>query len=269
MSEAMQPAAAGPGHNNPPSELGTTDLVILLNPAVLRDQYDLDYAELVQRVMALLAGVDRFFDQVKAIGSEEEQARASDFAGQLKLVEREVEAIRAALALPFRLAQAAVQAKFKAALQDPLNKALSDIEAKMTTFAKRLILENKQRLDDERRAAQAEASRLAAEAERTGRPSQIEDAAAAAAKAEVATVRASTATSASLGRVRGNLGTVATVRTEWTYEIADINDVPLGFLMVDDAAVRAVIAEGRRDKIGAPGIPGLRIIETTGVKVRA
>ena len=45
------------------------------------------------------------------------------------------------------------------------------------------------------------------------------------------------------------------VQMKWTFEITDSNEVPNGYWVIDEAAIKAAIADGTRD------IPGVRIYE--------
>lgn len=63
-------------------------------------------------------------------------------------------------------------------------------------------------------------------------------------------------------RVVGFSGTKAAASVKWVHEITDAAQVPREFLMVNEAAIKAAIAGGRRD------IPGVRIFEQVRTAIR-
>lgn len=271
--EVLPPADEDPrfgrGGNNPPSLLDLPDRATLLNAAVMADQFDLDYAAHYLRRDELLAGIERFFAETKKITTEGEQARAADFAGQLKLFAADVEADRAREARPILDAQAVIQKKFKREILDLILPAAADIEKKMKPFAEAKAAERRRQLDQEAREAAAAAKKATEEAEASLRPSQLEKAVELAQASEAADQRLVRATTAGLGRSRGNYGSVATLRTSFVSEVVDLAAVPREWMMLDQAKVDGAIANGVRDGAdGTPAIPGLRIVETTDVKVR-
>lgn len=269
MDMNMPPAPAGMGHNQPPSDLDTPALETLLNPAVVRDQLELDHADLLKRRDDLLDGVKRFFATVPKIEDDAMQARAADFVAQLKLHVKEVEAERVKAQAPLIACQRAKQKFFKADIQDPLEGAASDIEGQMTRYSRAKAAANRALLDEQARQATREAQAKMAQAAEANRPSVLEDAAAAAATAERAVAKAASATDAELGRTRSVTGAVAMVRTTWDFEVVDLAQVPDSYKVLDAAKVRAEIAAGLRDAGDVPAIPGLRIVSNLSTKVRA
>ena len=263
-------APRGVGDNSAGSEFDQFDLETLLNPAVLRDQLELDYADHVARRDELLAGVDRFFAAVKQITDDETQAKASDFVAQLQAHHKAVEADRAAWQRPFLASQATGQKFFKAEMLDRLKGAADDIAGKMAIYANHKRQEAQRALEAQRRAAAAEAEAKRAAAEASMRPSQLEEASKAAAKAEKVEQKASRATAADLTRVRGDLGSVASLKVSYGWEVTNLDLVPRELLTLDGPKVQAMINAGTRDGAdGKPAIPGLRIVETSSVRVRS
>lgn len=63
-------------------------------------------------------------------------------------------------------------------------------------------------------------------------------------------------------RVVGFSGTKAAASVKWIHEVTDAAQVPREFLMVNEAAIKAAIAGGRRD------IPGVRIFEQVRTAIR-
>jgi hypothetical protein len=62
--------------------------------------------------------------------------------------------------------------------------------------------------------------------------------------------------------LRGEYGASAFSVEKWDYEVMDPAAIPLGYLNIDDAAVRQAIADGVRD------IPGLRIFPNDQFRVK-
>ena len=65
-------------------------------------------------------------------------------------------------------------------------------------------------------------------------------------------------------RIRGNYGATAFVRRSWTFEVVNLDQVPREYVSLDVPVVRAAITQD-----GIRQIPGLRIFQTEGLRVRA
>lgn len=65
------------------------------------------------------------------------------------------------------------------------------------------------------------------------------------------------------GRVRGDYGSMATLRKVYDFKVIDIDLVPRKYLRIDEPAIRAAINQG-----GEKAIPGLEIYEDTSTTVR-
>lgn len=74
---------------------------------------------------------------------------------------------------------------------------------------------------------------------------------------------------AELSRTSGMFGAKAHVRTTWSYEVVDIDQVPLEFLTVNDDAVKGAMKDRDR-RTGRPvrDIPGIRWLEQRSLGVR-
>lgn len=114
-------------------------------------------------------------------------------------------------------------------ISDPLEQALAVVKGKILEF---------RRAQEKIRLAQAEAARLAAE------------------KTEAPVVTAPVAVA-----TKGQLGTAYT-RKSWKYRVKDISKVRLDLLCVNDAAVKALIAQGVREE------PGIEFYEEESVGIR-
>src|SRR5204862_419716 len=65
-------------------------------------------------------------------------------------------------------------------------------------------------------------------------------------------------------RIRGNYGATAFVRRSWIFEVVNLDQVPRADVSLDVPVVRAAITQD-----GIRQIPGLRIFQTEGLRVRA
>jgi hypothetical protein len=138
----------------------------------------------------------------------------------------------------------------------------------------RKAAEARRAAEEEARRARAEADRLAAEAlarEVAAKPSApaapvLDRAIEAEARAAVADAIAA-AKPADLSRTRGDYGAVASLRTTWEYEVTDFNAVPRQFLVVNDLGIRAHIRTRAKDQPPSP-IAGIKFIEKSTAVVR-
>lgn len=220
---------------------------------------------LINRRDELLAGYKRFSDATKnGIKDEDVQRRAGDFGGARGMMGAflsECTTQRTSEKKPFLDGGRAVDAFF-ATLTDPISRCQADVRAKMTAFASELEVKR-------RAAAEAEAARLAAEAAaaqdraiETMEETDLEDAAEASQAAEAAQAQAE-ATPAQLSRVRGDMGTLVSLRTRWVadYEASDLmalvkavaaGKAPLAYLQFNQTRINfAVRSENLRE---APGL---------------
>lgn len=125
----------------------------------------------------------------------------------------------------------------------------------------------------DREVAQARAASARAEAEKLAADQAARDAKAEAAAAKEAAARAAQAAKekpAELTRQRSDLGSVASLRRTWDFEIVDADAVPRMFMRVDDAAIRAYIKSSTDKKTGdcRAKIDGIRVFEKHDTVVR-
>lgn len=276
----------GLGHNLPPA----------LDPDMLRDQLAIDHAELEKRTRELLDGVARFSENHAQIEDDEVNGRAGDFVKQITTHAKLVDQTREATKRPYNVAGDTVQAYFKKGMLDGLSAGAETVRKAMTSYAvrkeqaeRRRAAEEAARKAEEAARAEAEARRLQAErdAEEARRKAaeapapapqvvearqeeigaKLDVAASAYNDAERAQERA-LAKPAELSRTRGDLGSVSSLRAEWKFEVEDLGQVPVGFLQVNEAMVKAHM-KSNRDTNGIPKpIPGIRFYETKKIAVR-
>lgn len=259
MTDQTPPPA---GHNNPPSPMeefigGLADT----------------HRPLTTRLDDLLIGCAKAPDEV----TPDNAPKVTDFIAQIKGALKEAESQRKAAKAPHDEKSKAVQAFF-ARLTTPIEDAMKALEKRLGVFHMKQAEAERARQDAERKAAadaeaklrkeaedKAEEARKAAAAaesqqDRAAAARAIEDARNAEAAAAEAAKKASAKTEAH--QTRGEYGASAHSRTTWKFEVIDPAAIPLGYLMPDEAAIRAAITKGARE------IPGLRIYPETTVIVK-
>jgi membrane protein involved in colicin uptake len=87
---------------------------------------------------------------------------------------------------------------------------------------------------------------------------------AAAERAQELAARTATGSTTDLSRTRGAGGSVASLKTTWEFEVLDLSKVPLKYLTINEAMIRADI----RGEQGEREIPGLRIYPVQSARVR-
>lgn len=240
------------GHNNGPTDLD-----------ILRDQLDIDYAADKARRDELIAAFDRFKEAHPEIGDDDVNGRAADFVAQLSRFSKETDAKRVAAKRPHDDAAGAVHSFFKKDIIDPIDAAATEVRKRMTAFQVAKAEEARRKAREEAEAKRLEAERLAAEARK---PEAFDKAEAALNTAQAAERRAAAPTAA-LGRTRGDLGSVSSLRSVWRYRVTDLALVPAHLLQVNDAMVKAAMKTKGDDGKPVP-VPGIEFYEEQTVAVR-
>lgn len=167
-----------------------------------------------------------------------------------------------------------------AAFSDDLEKQSGRIRGLVGTYRARIeeeqrAIERKRqeelaRIERERVSAESEAKRKADEALKAAQTPEQAETAVVAAEAEVKRVEAKAAQQAALAPVAQRVAPIAgvSVKSVWVFEVTDINELhksnPQFVTLIAKAReINAAICAGARN------IPGLRIWEEKGVKVRA
>jgi len=255
--------------------MSQTNRPIAPSPVEVSEWLADSFGTLVRRRDELLAGYRRFTEACpNGIADDDMLGRANDFGsarGLLGAFLKEADTERTREKLPFRKGADAVDSFFSR-LIDPIKSCQADVRGKLTTYEVRR--REAERLEIERRAA--EAARLAAEAaaaQDAAIASMAEDdlerALEASDAAEQAAVQAEAV--AEPTKVRGDLGTVVSLRTRW---VADLEHSDLMALVKAVAAGKAPLAylQFNSSRIGyavrsekVREIPGVRIIEERAV----
>jgi hypothetical protein len=233
------------------------------------------HADLVARFRDLELACGRV---PNAIATEVDAATAIDFIAKCQLPLNDAEAARKQEKAFFLRGGRAIDAFFRAHCER-LNAALAPRVARRKAYRGRVTAAERQRHEPAGKAAEdarqafAEGETHRAQAERLSEAGQsfeqrddgaeaLRLAAEAAEGAEVA--RKVVSAPLQPTRIRGNCGALAFVRRSWSFEVVDLELVPRQYMSLDVQAVRGAITQDRIRQI-----PGLRIIQTEGLRVRA
>lgn len=211
--------AAGMGHNQPPPE-----------HELIRERLFTSCADKIERR-------DELTDGAAALPTITDDDAAGDVADFIKLITaaiKDAEATRVKEKEPHLAASRAVDGFFKAELIDKLEALRRKVESPLTTY----LREKEARARREREEAAQREREAAAQREREARALQRarmdeeaqqarEKAAASAAEAERLDREAETAKPATLSRTRGDMGSVASLRTQWVGRVTDPAKVDL------------------------------------------
>lgn len=266
--------------------------------AILQAQLVETHQPLIERADQLAGMAERL---PPSCDDEDTAQKLADGIKSCAAFEKNSEAARVSAKEPHLAAGRAVDGWFKK-LADPVTGVKNSMARLLTAYQRKKEAEERERLraaaaeaerlrkEEERkrreaeaaaRKAQEEADRLAREAAKSKADAEAaakaqaaaekaaEEAREAAAQAAVAREEATsakadaTAKPAELTRTRSDLGSVASLRRTWTYEVEDDQAVPRMFLTVDHAAIKAFIKSSTDKKTGQckAKIPGVRIFE--------
>lgn len=245
------------------------------DPAIaIRENLTERHHALTTRAEELLGAASRVPAEIK---DEETAGNVGDFIKQIAAAIKNGEGSRVKEKEPFLAGSRTVDGFFKA-ITDPLDKAKRTIEERLTRFLRvKAEAERKARQkaeDDARKEADrlAEIARKAEAAAKTdkGLAKAIEaDTRAQTAAADLAQAEKKTdAKPADLSRNRGDLGSVASLRTFWDFKGLDVATIDLEALRYHlprsgiETAVRSLIKTGVRE------LKGVEIFENTAAAVR-
>lgn len=277
MPDDIAPAstAAPIGHNAPdPAE-------------ALRDTLEAENQSLLARKVELLEGVDRMPAE---IADEDAANRATQMGSLIAAAHKRAEAMRVDRKEPYLKLERTVDGFFKTQLLDPLSTAKKKVEGLLNAYQRRKAERERQERLERERLAREEAERARAAAQAAERAAQTErdlnEAIAAQERADQATAQAVTATKeaaakpAELGKVRSDIGSLATLRSVWTFADLDRDAIDLEklrpYLATDslEKAVRGFIRAMGGDSLrtatagDAQPIRGVRIYEDAQTVIR-
>lgn len=180
------------------------------------------------------------------VTSDEDQAKATNLAGQIKKAIKAIEDARKVYVTPFNDHVKEVNG-LAGEIRQPLERAEKTLKAGLSTYATEQELARRKAEEEARKAAEEQQRRLNDEAAAAGVVAPIVP--------EV--VQPDTTTT-----VRTAGGT-SYMRTTWDFELKDMAMVPAEYLCLDEKKVRAAISAGVRS------IPGLNILERHSVAIRS
>lgn len=188
------------------------------------------------------------------VSDVESAEKASDLARRIKAVFNKIEDARKNLTAPLRAQEKSINGRFKS-VADLLTTAEGDIKALLLAYQR-----EEQRKADELRRQQAEAERKRQEEEQR----KAEEARAAGqAPPPVAEPPPPPPVAEAPRTLRGEMGSVSSIRENWTYEVVDLSIVPFAYVQVNHAAVMEAVKKG-----GVREIAGLRIFNKGSVSIR-
>jgi hypothetical protein len=254
----LQQPRPGAGHNIQGAALAIPDA------AALAAAWADEHAALLTRRDQLLDALSRFeAAHGGGIESEDIAGRAADFARLLAREAEKAESIRKRVKAPLLAASRALDRFFKTDLSDRLAAAAAKVETLLGAWQRAKVAAERELRQAAAEAARETADRLAAEAMRSGGGELLQQARSAGDAAQRAEMRLHS-TVDEMGHASGEGGAVARLKSNWTYEVVDFEQVPREWLMVDDRKVRLAI----REEEGLRDIPGLRIYDDPRTVVR-
>ncbi len=240
----------------------------------LRQRLEERFGPNVERRDELLEAFER---APETMGDDATAGRTGDFIKQLAAAVKDAETHRKAEKEPFLNSGRTVDGWFKG-ISEPLQAAQKVMTTRLTVYERAKAAEERKRREAEEAAARAEAEAAIAEAKERAAivkndadldaAIQAEEAAALARAAAQDAKKEAEANAAELSRTRGDLGSVASLRTAWVGELTDRATLDLEALrqhLSEDAlekAIRAYVKAGGRE------LPGAQIEERTTTVVR-
>lgn len=179
--------------------------------------------------------------------------KGADLAKWFRVLFKKIEEERTSLVKPLNDHVKMINGRFKSTTSR-LEHGQGIIDRKLLAFNKAEEDRRRKEAEEARKAAEEEALRRAIALEAKGEEG--------AASAVIDDAIVAPAPVQKVGAVRGDFGSVATVRKIWTFEVEDLAKVPVEFLEVVAPKVNAAIKAGERN------IPGLRIYEKDSIAVR-
>jgi hypothetical protein len=263
----------GRGHNIGFIGIGA-DGKVELNPTDMREYVGEEITALASRKDELLASVGRV---PPGVDNDIAAGKTADLIKLIAACIKNAEADRVARKEPFLEGGRVIDAVFRG-ITEPLTRAKTDVERKLTLYQREVAEAERRRREDvarqereeaerQRHEAEAAAAAVATEADIDGAISAGELARQREADA-VAAQRAAEAKPAELSRQRSDYGAVASLRRFWDMDDLDRDKVDLEtlrpFLPLDalEKAVRGFIRAGGRE------LRGTRIFENTATSVR-
>jgi hypothetical protein len=208
-----------------------------------------------EREVSLRSKAEKMIEQAERaqVNDAASAEAAADLAKWFRVLFKKIEEERDSLVRPLNDHVKMINGRFKGTTE-ALKRGEGVINKKLLDYVK-----EQQRIEAEK----AEAARKKAEEEALAAALALEAKGNTSAASEILTdVIEAPETVQKVGAVRGDFGSVATVRKVWTFEVVELAKVPVEYLEVIGPKVNAAIRAGERD------IPGLRIYEKDSLAVR-
>lgn len=225
---------------------------------------------LTENYVALTAEVEAIAERAnlapRKVTDDDGLGVIGDLVKDAAMLARKADSMRKAEKEPHLTAGREIDAFF-ATFTDRLDRIRKVFEAVATDYQRAKAAEARRKAEDEARRLreeeerQREIARRAEEANRAKTAAKADDRAEDAAEKAAAAEALANASAAELTRTRSASGTLATAKTEWTFEVVDLDAIPLDrlrpYLRRDDIekAIRQFVRVGHRE------LPGVRIFE--------
>jgi hypothetical protein len=250
-----------------------------LTPGEITAWLDFALESLIARRAEILDALAKTAAAHPRIDDDETLADVAENVKMAKALTGTAEKRRVESKAPFLDGGRAVDSWF-ARLIAPIGTALKPIQTAMDEYGNRIAAKRRAEAEAAAKAAREEAERRAAEAaalldaEKKAAPGALDwafdKAQEAADKADTAAA-AATARPADLTRVTGTYGATASLRASWKWRVVDEAKIPRRFLMVNEDAIKAAVADAGRDPVTRKPnavIPGVEFFEVTSMGVR-
>lgn len=275
MPDALDEVLPPLGHNRPADWISLgLDGRIALDAAAMRDWLAGEIEHLTGRRDALLGSFGRC---PNVVNDEETAKKVADLIKAIAACIKNAEADRVSRKEPILEAARVTDGVYRA-VTDPLAKAKTTVEGRLTLYQREVAAAERRRREAEETAAREEAARRAREAAEAAARLRTEEDLARAISAEELAKRAmadaewaakeAAAKPAELSRQRSDLGSVASLRTFWDF--ADLDRAALDLEALRPHLQMEALERALRSFVKAGGreIRGARIFENTTTSVR-
>ncbi len=245
---------------NKTHNLPAIDLYAALAPDELRLFLDDRFSPRQARVMELMASHVKFLAATAQGIPDALWGRCTDHIKQLRQEVNEIDETRVAIKAPVLAAGRQIDGHARS-LTEPLLEAVKEGERRGSVYLRAKDAAIREEAALRAQEAAAEAARLTDLASETGDRAIEDEATAVMAEADQA-IETLQAAPQDLTRTRTDLGTTASLRDNWQFEVRNFDKVPHKYLQLNEAAIRAAIRTGVRD------IPGLKIVNNPKVGIR-
>ena len=199
--------------------------------------------------------------------TREHASELSDAKKSIRALSKKIEDDREQIIRPLLDTVARVKAKYEPALTD-CKAALRECDTRLLEFAQaearrveEARAESMRKLQEEiaaREALESQAVAIAAKADEAG----DSDTAAAIIESVLAVPEPVAERIMAAAPLRGEFGSVSSIRRNWTWQLDDARLLPREYLIPDEKAINGAIRDGARE------IPGLRIFQRESISTR-